>query len=69
MKVGAPDRRRGKAGALIALSILAGCQTFEHMDAGLTSLRGQPYQAAFDVLGFPDAESTIADKRVFTWEA
>lgn len=56
-----------RVGAVIALSILAGCQTFEHIDAGLSSLRGQPYQAAFNVLGFPDAESTIADKRVFTW--
>jgi len=54
-------------GASIALSLLVGCQTFETMDAGLTSLRGQPYQAAFDVLGFPDGESQIAGKRVFTW--
>ncbi|MES0016154.1 hypothetical protein [Mesorhizobium sp. M0036] len=53
--------------ALIALTVAAGCQTFENMDAGLTSLHGQPYQAAFDVLGFPDAENTIAGKRVFTW--
>lgn len=53
--------------ALIALTVAAGCQTFENMDAGLSSLRGQPYQAAFDVLGFPDAENTIDGKRVFTW--
>ncbi|RWQ80731.1 MAG: hypothetical protein EOS85_15795 [Mesorhizobium sp.] len=53
--------------ASIALLILAGCQTFENMDAGLGSLRGQPYQAAFDILGFPDAENAIAGKRVFTW--
>lgn len=58
---------RAGVSASIALSILAGCQTFENMDAGLSSLRGQPYQAAFDILGFPDAENTIAGKRVFTW--
>ena len=49
------------------LAGLAGCQTFENMDAGLASLRGKPYQAAFDILGFPDAETTIAGKRVFSW--
>lgn len=54
-------------GAAVALLVMAGCQTFENIDAGLSSLRGQPYQAAFDVLGFPDAETTIAGKRVFTW--
>lgn len=54
--------------ASVALSILSGCQsTFDNMDAGLTSLRGKPYQAAIYVLGHPDAESRIADKRVFTW--
>ncbi|UVK49123.1 hypothetical protein BPNPMPFG_006833 (plasmid) [Mesorhizobium sp. AR07] len=51
----------------VALSILYGCHTMENMDAGLTSLRGQPYQEAFRVLSFPDAESMIAHKRVFTW--
>ncbi|WP_027052802.1 hypothetical protein [Mesorhizobium erdmanii] len=53
--------------ALVAVTIAAGCQTFENIDAGLSSLRGRPYQAAFDVLGFPDAENTIDNKRVFTW--
>lgn len=52
---------------LAAICGLVGCQTFENMDAGLSSLRGKPYQAAFDVLGFPDAESKIADRRVFSW--
>jgi hypothetical protein len=54
-------------GACSALLAMAGCQTFENMDAGLSGLHGQPYQAAFDVLGFPDSESSIAGKRVFTW--
>lgn len=58
---------RAGIGAAFMLVVLAGCQTFENMEAGLGSLRGQPYQAAFDVLGFPDAENTIAGKRVFTW--
>lgn len=53
--------------ALAIVAIAAGCQTFENMDAGLSSLRGRPYQEAFTVLGFPDAENTIDGKRVFTW--
>ncbi|SJM31886.1 hypothetical protein BQ8482_220057 [Mesorhizobium delmotii] len=52
-----------------ALSILSGCQTLEQMDTGLISLRGRPYKAAFHVLGYPDAESKIEGKRVFTREA
>ncbi|CAH2398071.1 hypothetical protein MES5069_190035 [Mesorhizobium escarrei] len=52
-----------------ALSILSGCQTLEQMDAGLISLRGRPYKAAFHVLGYPNAESKIEGKRVFTWES
>lgn len=52
---------------IAALASVGGCQTFEKMDAGLSSLRGQPYQAAFDILGFPDGESSIAGKRVFSW--
>lgn len=58
---------RIKIGILVAFCTLAGCQTFESMDAGLSSLKGKPYQAAFDVLGFPDAEKHIAGKRVFSW--
>lgn len=53
--------------AIAATVLLTGCQTFESMDAGLSTLNGKPYQAAFNVLGFPDAESSIAGKKVFTW--
>jgi hypothetical protein len=56
-----------RVGATVALLTLASCQTFEDIDTGLAGLRGRPYQAAFDVLGFPDAENRIAGKRVFTW--
>lgn len=52
---------------LAVICTLAGCQTFENMDAGLLALKGKPYQSAFEVLGFPDGESEIAGKRVFSW--
>ncbi|WP_095204636.1 hypothetical protein [Mesorhizobium carmichaelinearum] len=55
--------------ALVALAAAAGCQTFEKMDEGLGSLEGKPYRAAFKILGFPDAETKIDGKRVFTWRS
>ncbi|MCM2451928.1 hypothetical protein [Agrobacterium vitis] len=59
---------REKTAITAALMLaLAGCQTFETMDAGLAGLKGRSYQTAFDVLGFPDGEKQIAGKRVFTW--
>lgn len=57
--------------ALIALCVaaplLAGCQTADNMKAGVSDLKGKPYQYAFSVLGIPDDEKMIAGNRVFTW--
>ncbi|WP_420333398.1 hypothetical protein [Roseibium sp.] len=53
--------------AAITLILVSGCQTFETLDTGLSSLIGKPYKQAFDVLGFPDAENRIDGKRVFSW--
>ncbi|QDG77692.1 hypothetical protein [Labrenzia sp. PHM005] len=55
------------AAVAAATLLTAGCQTFETMDTGLSSLIGKPYKQAFNVLGFPDAENRIDGKRVFSW--
>ncbi|CAN7287213.1 hypothetical protein [Neorhizobium sp. LjRoot104] len=56
--------------ALSALSLLAvsGCVTSEDIRAGTDTLKGQPYQVAFQRLGFPDRESHIAGHTVYSWE-
>ncbi|RCL00010.1 MAG: hypothetical protein JSC085_000997 [Candidatus Tokpelaia sp. JSC085] len=53
---------------LLICIFLAGCQSIKYIDKGLSTLQGQPYQYAFNILGFPDSESHIAGKRVFSWE-
>lgn len=40
----------------------------ETIDSGLKRLEGQEYQAAFQILGFPDSERQIDGQRVFTWQ-
>jgi len=51
----------------IGLAATASCTTFEDIDGGLTQFQGQPVNTLIDVLGFPDAEQTIANRRIVIW--
>lgn len=48
---------------------LAGCATIslQPFSQGMDRLRGQPVQAAFDRLGYPQNEKQIAGKTVYYW--
>ena len=49
--------------------VLAGCanHSVEDVRAGLSVLQEYPVEKAFEYLGFPDAEQTIAGKTVYSW--
>lgn len=51
------------------ITFLAGtaCTTFEDIDGGLAQFRGQPVDSLISVLGFPDGEQTVADRRLVFW--
>ncbi len=52
--------------ALVPIA-LAGCASFEALDAGLNTLKGQNRDVAFARLGFPTDQKEIAGKDVFIW--
>jgi hypothetical protein len=53
--------------AALALALtLAGC-VGDMIKKGMSPLVGQPLDAAIAKLGVPSSESTIADKKVYTW--
>lgn len=53
---------------IFALTLTLGaCTTLKDMDVGLNSLIGQPIQAAFARLGYPNQETAIAGRKVFLW--
>ncbi|SCW76999.1 hypothetical protein SAMN02927900_04748 [Rhizobium mongolense subsp. loessense] len=53
--------------ALISLAVASGCTTMEDAKPAMQSLKGQPVQAAFAKLGYPDAEQNIAGKKIYVW--
>lgn len=55
--------------AFAALLPLAACSTFSTapFQSAMTSLKGQPVQVAFDKLGYPDKEGTVAGHAVYYW--
>ncbi len=52
---------------LLGLSFLLSACAFDQMDKGLTALRGEKIQTAFNYLGYPDTEQVIAGSKVYTW--
>lgn len=59
--------RRSTGFLLGSLVILSGCVTFEQVDAGLATLKGKSLEQVIAVLGYPDAERSIAGKTIYTW--
>lgn len=55
--------------ALITTLALAGCATFSlrPLTDHLASLKGQPVEAAFKQLGYPDRQAIIAGRTVYYW--
>jgi hypothetical protein len=51
---------------LYAAILLAGCAG-QMIEQGMTSLVGQPLNAAIATLGVPTEERTIADMKVYVW--
>lgn len=47
--------------------LLSGCLTFSEFDRNLSAFHGQPAQAAFDVLGYPDLQQQFGGDTVYTW--
>jgi len=64
---GAEVKRIKLLAALAALGLLAGCVTFEQVDKGLSTLKGKTLNEVIAILGYPDAERTIAGKKIYTW--
>lgn len=73
---GAPSRLgRGFGGmqmrklvlAVLAAASLTGCATFKNIETGLAALEGQPVQAAFDRLGYPDGQMNVGADTVYVW--
>ena len=60
---------KGFAAAMLslALPLLSGCASFEALDAGLDTLKGQSRDVAIARLGFPTDQKEIAGKDVFIW--
>jgi len=48
------------------LILLSGC-AFSQIENGLTALKGEKIQTAFNYLGTPDNEQDIAGSKVYTW--
>ncbi len=51
-----------------ALPLLAACASFDALDQGLATLKGQNRDVAIARLGFPDEQREIAGKDVYIWQ-
>lgn len=56
-----------KSISLISLLTVTGCTTWEQVDAGVRTFKGQHYKQAIAALGFPDEERKIAGHTVYVW--
>ncbi len=57
--------------AFISVLLCTACSTVSYPDqlnAALEPYRGEDVRTVFDVLGFPDGETEIADKTVYVWQ-
>jgi hypothetical protein len=55
--------------AVLMLAVLPGCTTWGDIDRGLDTLTGKPLDYAISKLGLPDAEQTIAGRKVYVWDS
>ncbi|WEX79376.1 hypothetical protein PYH37_006266 (plasmid) [Sinorhizobium numidicum] len=53
--------------ALISHAVASGCTTMEDARPAMQGLKGQPVQAAFAKLGYPDEEQNIAGRKIYVW--
>lgn len=53
--------------ALASLVGLAGCVTFDQIDAGLSTLKGKTLEQTIAVMGYPDSERKIVGKTIYNW--
>lgn len=49
--------------------LLCGCATLGDFSAGMNALIGQPQQVAFQRLGYPDRQETVAGRTVYYYGA
>lgn len=56
-------------GLALVTTFLAGCSTFSlaPLNNRLAALKGQPVEAAFRQLGYPDRQEVIAGHTVYYW--
>jgi hypothetical protein len=47
--------------------LISGC-AFSNIEDGMNTLMGQPIDAAFNYLGYPDTEQIIANHHAYIWE-
>lgn len=52
---------------LCALAVSAACTSFSILDVELPKYFGRPAEALISRLGLPDAEQTLAGRRVYVW--
>ena len=51
----------------LIILFLGACATFENIDYGLSQLKGQPVDRLIEIIGYPDADRTIAGRRLLIW--
>lgn len=51
---------------IVVASLFASCAS-QLIDDGLTALKGEPIQAAFDALGYPDKKEQFGGQTVYYW--
>lgn len=53
--------------AVSVAGLVAGCSTFQDIEAGLAELKGKHISTAINRLGYPSNEQRIAGNKVYTW--
>jgi hypothetical protein len=54
--------------AIISFAVLSSCTSIDTIRPAMETLKGKKAHTAFEVLGFPDQEQSIAGRRVYVWE-
>lgn len=53
--------------ALFLVLLLSGCVSLSSFSDGMTALKGQPVEVAFQKLGYPERQAVIAGRTVYYW--
>jgi len=53
--------------AVIFLTFLASCTTFEDIDSGLDRMKGQHIDSLISIIGLPSGSQQIAGRKVYIW--